>query len=156
VGVNSHRRFGITVERARELRHSATDPERKLWAILRVFSERGYHFRRQQQIGPYYADFACMHAQLIIEADGETHTSADDRDYDRVRDNYLHARGFRVLRFWNNEITENAEGVFTIIAQALATVPALTPTLDPSPQGGGRRKSRKALRDLAIRTGDKT
>jgi hypothetical protein len=94
-----------------------------------------------------------MHAQLIIEADGETHTSADD---DRVRDNYLHARGFRVLRFWNNGITENAEGVFTIIAQALATVPALTPTLDPSPQGGGRRKSRKALRDLAIRTGDKT
>ncbi|CAN7195115.1 endonuclease domain-containing protein [Devosia sp. LjRoot16] len=144
----------MTVERARELRHNATDPERKLWAILRVFSERGYHFRRQQQIGPYYADFACMHAQLIIEADGETHTSAAGRDHDRVRDDYLHARGFRVLRFWNNEITENAEGVFTIIEQTLATVPALTPTLDPSPQGGGRRKSRKALRDLAIRTGD--
>ncbi|KQW79376.1 hypothetical protein ASC89_13915 [Devosia sp. Root413D1] len=144
----------MTVERARELRHKATDPERRLWAILRVFSERGYHFRRQQQIGPYYADFACMHAQLIIEADGETHTSAAGRDHDRVRDDYLHARGFRVLRFWNNEITENAEGVFTIIEQTLATVPALTPSLDPSPQGGGRRKSRKALRDLAIRTGD--
>ena len=154
MGGSERRRFVMSVERARELRHNATDPERRLWAILRIFGERGYHFRRQQQIGPYYADFACMHAQLIIEADGETHTSAEERDYDRVRDNYLHARGFRVLRFWNNEITENAEGVFAIIEQTLATVPALTPTLDPSPQGGGRRKSRKALRDLAIRTGD--
>ncbi len=154
MGVDKHRRFFVSVERARQLRHNATGPERRLWAILRTFSERGYHFRRQQRIGPYYADFACMHAQLIIEADGETHASAANRDYDRVRDDYMRARGFRVLRIWNNEIIENAEGVFTIVEQALRIVPPLTPTLDPSPQGGGRRKSRNALRDMASRTGD--
>jgi very-short-patch-repair endonuclease len=146
----------MSTDRARQLRHDPTTPERRLWALLHSFRERGYHFRRQYPIGSYYADFACIHGKLIIEADGETHAS--QVAYDRERDAFLRSRGFRVLRLWNNEIMDNAEGVYEVIAQALAEVPPLTPTPDPSPsKGGGRprlRKQRTGLKDLAARTGD--
>lgn len=105
--------------------------------------------------GPYYADFACIHGRLIIEADGETHAS--QVEYDHPRDAYLRSRGYRVLRLWNNEIMGNPEGVYHVIAQALATVPPLAPTPVPSPsEGGGRprpRKQRTSLKNLAARTG---
>lgn len=134
MGVNTHRSRGVSIERARELRHNPTDPERKLWALLHHFRQLGYHFRRQYPVGSYYTDFACIHAKLIIEADGDTH--AAQVDYDRRRDAYLRSRGFRVLRFWNNEITGNPEGVHQVIAQVLASVPPLTPTPSPPPQKG--------------------
>jgi very-short-patch-repair endonuclease len=137
----------MSTTRARELRHNPTDPERKLWAILHSFRQSGYHFRRQYPIGAYYADFACIHAKLIIEADGETHASQGNYD--------LRSRGFRVLRLWNDEIMGNHEGVYEVIAQALANVPPLTPTPAPSPStGGGRpRKQRTGLKNLSARTG---
>jgi very-short-patch-repair endonuclease len=142
--------------RARQLRQNATGPEQRLWAILHTFRQRGYHFRRQHRIAPYIVDFACIHGKLIIEADGDTH--AHQVDCDRERDAFLVSRGFRVLRFWNNDITGNAEGVFDRIEQALVSVPPLTPTLDPSPStGGGKprlRKHRSGLKDLASRTGE--
>ena len=144
----------MSVERARQLRRDPTIPERKLWALLYPFRHQGYHFRRQYPVGPYYADFACIHAKLIIEADGDTH--AFQTEHDQRRDTYLRSRGFRVLRLWNNEITDNPDGVHQVIAQALATVSRLTPTPDPSPStGGGRpRKQRTGLKDLCTRTGD--
>jgi very-short-patch-repair endonuclease len=142
--------------RAQELRQTPTGPEQKLWTILHAFRQRGYHFRRQHRIAPYIVDFACIHGKLIIEADGDSH--GYQLEYDRERDAFLMARGYRVLRFWNNDITGNAEGVFQRIEQALASVPPLTPTLDPSPsEGGGKprlRKRRSGLKDLASRTGD--
>ncbi|WP_299638699.1 DUF559 domain-containing protein, partial [Devosia sp.] len=144
----------MSIERARQLRREPTTPERKLWALLHSFRQAGYHFRRQYPIGPYYADFACIHAKLIIEADGETH--ALQVDHDHRRDAYLRSRDYRVLRIWNNEITGNPEGVHQVIAQALAGVLLLPPTPVPSPQeGGGRPRNRglrTGLKDLSART----
>lgn len=134
MGVGQRRSQGMSTTRARQLRRDPTPPERHLWAILHSFRQRGYHFRRQYPIGPYYADFACIHAKLIIEADGDSHAS--QVAYDRERDAFLRARGFRVLRLWNNEIMGNAEGVYEVIAQALAEVPSLTPTPPQKGEGG--------------------
>lgn len=143
-------------DRVHQLRQNPTGPERRLWAILHAFRQRGYHFRRQHRIAPYIVDFVCIHGKLIIEADGDTH--AHQIEYDREREAFLAARGYRVLRFWNNDIVSNAEGVFQRIEQALASVPPLTPTLDPSPStGGGKarlRKRRSGLKELGARTGD--
>ncbi|MEO6014806.1 MAG: DUF559 domain-containing protein [Devosia sp.] len=148
----------MTTERALGLRRMSTPPERKLWAILYGLRQQGYHFRRQHPIGPYYADFACVKAGLVIEADGITHTEDTDIAYDKARTAVIGRHGFRVLRFWNNEIMENPEGVFEAVTQALCAVPALTPTPIPSPsKGGGRprlRKQRTGLAELSARLGD--
>ena len=146
----------MTTDRARELRRNATVPERRMWAILLSLRQTGYHFRRQHPIGPYYADFACVRAKLVIEADGITHTEDADISYDQRRDDHIRSHGFRVLRFWNNDIMTNPDGVYRVIAEALS---ALTPTPDPSPSSGGgeprTRKLRTGLKHLAARTGDK-
>jgi very-short-patch-repair endonuclease len=146
----------MSLARARELRLGTTIIERRLWNILRTFREQGYHFRRQVPIGPYYADFACHHAQFVIEADGATHI---DADYDARRDRYMRGRGFKVLRFSNGDIVSNPDGVFQLVAEGLkGTVPlAPTPTPSPSPRGGGvprKRSLRGGLRELAARTGN--
>jgi very-short-patch-repair endonuclease len=79
-----------------------------LWEDLRGRRFQGYRFRRQVPIGPYIADFVCYGRKLIIELDGGQH--ADDVEYDRRRDEELRSRGFRVLRIWNSELTENRDG----------------------------------------------
>jgi very-short-patch-repair endonuclease len=142
----------VSIDRARRLRGNASPIERKLWAILHAFRQEGYHFRRQVPIGPYYADVACHHAKLVIEADGPSHT---DPEYDARRDEYMRSRGFAVLRFGNNDIVRNADGVFAAVAGYLEAVPPLTPAPVPSPQGGGgprRRKLRTGLAELDART----
>src|SRR5215470_16583960 len=103
-------------ENARKLRRDATDAERRLWAALRDRRLAGYRFRRQHPIGPFIADFACTKHQLIIEADGGQHSGsvADHR-----RTEWLTQRGWRVLRFWNNDILTNTEGVLAVILAAL-------------------------------------
>jgi len=144
----------MSLARARELRNGATPIERRLWTILRPFRERGYHFRRQVPIGPYYADVACHHARLVIEADGLSHV---DQSYDDRRDNYMQSRGFCVLRFSNADIVTNPDGVFTTIAGHLDGIAPLAPTPSPSPRTGGEHRTRKlrtGLRDLAARTSD--
>jgi very-short-patch-repair endonuclease len=144
----------MSLSRARELRLGATPIERRLWNLLRPFREQGYHFRRQVPIGPYYADFACHHASLVIEADGSTHT---DAEYDGRRDAYMQAQGFIVLRFSNSDIVSNPNGVLEILTRTLERVEPLAPTPSPSPRGGGvprTRKLRSGLRELAARTGD--
>lgn len=112
-------------------------PEAKFWLALRELRKLGYHFRRQVQIGPYYIDFLCHGAKLAIEVDGDTHFLGSAPADDRRRDQRIAGDGFRVVRFTNHEVTTSLDGVLEAVLTALAA-----PTLDPSPQGGGRRKSR--------------
>lgn len=92
----------------RSLRRSLTDVERRLWKALRSAQLADYKFRRQHPIGPYVADFACLSARMVVELDGGQH---NESAHDAVRDAYLRAEGWRVLRFWNNEANTNIEGV---------------------------------------------
>ena len=103
-------------QQARALRVSMTDAERRLWACLRGRRLVGYKFRRQHPLGRYILDFACIEHRLAIEADGGQHSesAADER-----RTAWLERQGWRVLRFWNNEILANSEGVQEMILEAL-------------------------------------
>jgi len=98
------------------MRHSATDAERLLWMLLRARRVAGTKFRRQHPVGPFIADFACLASRIIVEADGGQH--ADNPD-DARRTAWLRAHGWRVMRFWNNEILDNPEGVVAVIERAL-------------------------------------
>ena len=100
-------------ERARELRRQSTDAERMLWSRLRDRRLRGIKFRRQAQIGQYIVDFLCMERRLIIELDGGHH--ADQQDSDDARTRALELDGFRVLRFWNNEVLRQPDSVLQAI-----------------------------------------
>lgn len=103
-------------KRARTLRAESTDVERKLWALLRGRRLEGVKFRRQFPIDRYFADFACVEAKLVVELDGGQHT--DKADYDEQRSKTLEACGWRVIRFWNSDVIENADGVAdTILAE---------------------------------------
>ncbi len=113
------RKSDVRVPRARQLRHSMTDAERRLWWHLRELKPDAGHFRRQATIGPYFADFACHEAKLVVEVDGSGHMQSDALVRDDVRTRYLEAQGYRILRFWNTDVLTNTEGVTTIIAQAL-------------------------------------
>lgn len=121
---------------ARRLRAASTDAERKLWRSLQASQLAGFKFRRQLPIGGYVVDFACLEARLVVEVDGGQHAdSADDKE----RDAWLRSQGFRVLRFWNNDVLSNTEGVLTTIAKALA------PSPQPSPiEGEGARRRRRS------------
>ena len=110
-------RNGQKRDRARELRRDMTLAERRLWNVLKLRQMEGFRFRRQHPIGPYIADFACLEAGLVIEVDGGQH--AESR-IDHVRDAFMQGKGFKVLRFWNNEVMANPEGVCSVIAHALA------------------------------------
>lgn len=101
---------------ARQLRRASTDTERALWRLLRDRRLGGAKFRRQQPLGPYIVDFVCLAARLVVEADGGQHAGCAS---DAVRDAWLASQGFRVLRFWNNEVLRNAEGVLLTICDAL-------------------------------------
>ena len=109
---------------ARELRRNQTDVEKKLWYILRDRRLMKYKFVRQKVIGSYIVDFVCREYKLIVELDGGQH--AEQLHYDEKRDSYLTAAGYKVLRFWNDEVIENSEGVLEKVATMLST---LTPTL---------------------------
>lgn len=102
-------------EFARDLRNNATDVELLLWRRLRGKQVEGAKFRRQQPIENYIVDFVSFDKKLVIELDGGQHS--DHADYDKRRDSCLRANGFTVLRFWNNNIIENIDGVMEIIRQ---------------------------------------
>jgi very-short-patch-repair endonuclease len=104
---------------ARKLRREQTDVERKLWYALRDRRFHRFKFRRQQPIGPYIVDFVCFEAKLIIELDGGQHGIVANRVYDSARTERLKADGFRIIRFWNNELIENYDGVLDAITLAL-------------------------------------
>jgi very-short-patch-repair endonuclease len=104
---------------AKRLRHASTAAEDLLWRRLRKFPVTGTHFRRQVPIGPYIADFACMAAGLVIEVDGSQHGHDDFRARDDARTRWLEAEGYRVIRFWNNDLTNNMDGVLDTIYAAI-------------------------------------
>jgi len=104
---------------ARRLRMNTTAAEARLWRQLRLFETRGTHFRRQVPIGNYVVDFACMAARLVIEVDGSQHGEDTGLSRDAERTRWLEAEGYRVLRFWNNEISQNCAGVLDVIHAAL-------------------------------------
>lgn len=110
--------------RARVLRGNATDAEALLWSRLRDRRLAGHKFRRQRPIGPYFADFACLEAKLVVELDGGQHVEA--AGYDAARTLTMEREGFRVLRFWNNEVLTQTDAVCEQILRAVQT---LTPTL---------------------------
>ncbi len=95
---------------ARDLRKEMTDAEQKLWGLL-CGKQLGVKFRKQHPIGPYIADFACVEQKLIIELDGSQHAEEKAVKKDIERTTFLQSQGFEVLRFWNNELFENIEGV---------------------------------------------
>jgi len=120
---------------ARQLRKNMTDSERRLWRELRLRQIEGVKFRRQFQIGQYIVDFCCPERKLIVEVDGGQH--AEQADYDASRTRWFEGEGFRVLRFWNNEVLMNIDGVKESVYQALtATSQPPTPAL-PHKEGGG-------------------
>ena len=103
--------------RARGLRRKSTDAETLLWNLLRNRQLNGHKFRRQVPIGAYIVDFLCFERMLIVELDGGQHQGLAGYDYERTK--FLESRGFRVLRFWNNQIFEEMEGVQEAILIAL-------------------------------------
>ena len=107
-----------------------------MWRILRARQLAGYKFRRQQPIDHYIVDFICFSHRLVIEIDGGQH--GIDVEHDERRTRYLEREGFRVVRFWNNEVLENAEGVCTRILELLDAPhrPGATRRAPPSPARG--------------------
>jgi 5-methyltetrahydrofolate--homocysteine methyltransferase len=106
-------------ERARDLRHNPTNGEQLLWSKLRAHRMDGHKFRRQHVIGSYIVDFVCLKARLIIEVDGDSHFEDGREAADAQRDAYLASRGFKVLRFGNNNVLTNISGVAGAIAEEL-------------------------------------
>lgn len=102
-----------TIINSYHLRHNQTEAETRLWQVLRMHQLNGVHFRRQHAIGPYFVDFCAPRQKLIIELDGSQHL--DQQEYDSERTAYLEVKGYRVLRFWNNEVMENLDGVVLVI-----------------------------------------
>jgi len=107
-------------ERARQLRKSLTRQEVKLWVHLRSWRSRGFHFRRQAPCDGDILDFVCLKRRLVVEIDGGQHNFAGHAYRDRLRDRHLRSRGFNVLRFWNNEVDHNLEGVLETIDTELS------------------------------------
>jgi very-short-patch-repair endonuclease len=116
---------------ARTMRAKPTDAEHRLWQHLRAWRLPHFKFRRQQPLGNYIADFVCLEARLIVELDGGQHNGSAS---DIARDAWLTSQGFVVLRFWNNEVFENLEGVLERILVQLQAAPSPQPL---SPRGRG-------------------
>jgi very-short-patch-repair endonuclease len=112
--------------RSRGLRNNATPAERKLWQHIRNRQLSGARFNRQVPIGPFICDFAARTVKLIIELDGGQHAVRTVEDERRTR--LLASRGYRVLRFWNNDVLENVEGVLEVIQEELKNRPSPAPS----------------------------
>jgi very-short-patch-repair endonuclease len=109
------------MHRAGDLRHNQTEAEAKLWSRLRAHRMAGVQFRRQHAIGNYIVDFCSPRRKLIIELDGSQHL--DQAEYDLERTQYLEAKGYRVLRFWNNDVMNNIEIILNTIWNEINKVP---------------------------------
>lgn len=133
--------------KARTLRRRFTDAELKLWNHLRGRQIGGEKFRRQQPLGRYVVDFVCLEKKLIVEVDGGQHAAPE---YDRERTLWLESEGFRVIRFWNNEVLKDQEGVLDAIYKELKN----SPSPQPSPlKGEGERLAKAGMGTGAIGEG---
>ncbi len=119
----------IILDRARHLRRQMTEAERKLWRLLRDRPLVGVKFRRQVPIGNFIVDFCCLEHRLIVELDGGQH--AEQEVADALRSRFLAEEGFRILRFWNDQVSNGAEFVAEKILQAITEV-------GPAPSPGAR------------------
>ncbi|MVZ97758.1 endonuclease domain-containing protein [Sphingorhabdus sp. IMCC26285] len=134
------------IDRARLLRREMTPQERKLWRALKEnFPEA--HFRKQVPMGAYTVDFAWHGAKLIIEVDGSQHGTDAGKAHDAIRTKYLESEGYQVIRFWNNDVNHNLEGVLTTITNAVAdtaqdfsAADAAGPHPNPPHKGEGNTK----------------
>ncbi len=123
---------------AKSLRTNQTEAEQRLWYHLRAHRFMGLKFKRQKPMGRYIVDFVCGDRRLIIELDGGQH--AEQVEYDQHRDAWLRSQGYTVLRFWNNEVMQQLEGVLEQIRLTLSlspgSSPERTPLLNSLPQAG--------------------
>ena len=125
-------------EIARALRKRMTPQEVKLRVHLRSWRKQGFHFRRQAPRDAHVVDFVCLKRRLIVEVDGGQHNFDERARCDAERDNNFVRQGFRVLRFWNNEVDQNLDGVLTVIDDALRNPPPGLASLGhPPPSGEG-------------------
>jgi len=120
---------------AREMRQAPTDAEQRLWHFLRDRQLGGYKFRRQHPIDRYIADLICIEARLIVELDGGQHAEIEQQQKDEERTRFFESRGFRVLRFWNDEVLTHTEDVLAAILDAIEDAP------HPNPLPAGERES---------------
>jgi len=111
---------------ARELRGKQTDAEKALWMRLRNRQLDGAKFRRQQHIGSYVVDFVSFDKKLVVEIDGGQHNEGKTKERDEERTAWLKEKGYRVVRFWNNEVLTNLEGVLENMREALGRGVTLT------------------------------
>lgn len=123
-----------TLAKAKRLRRDMTAAERNLWSALRSAQIARAKFRRQQPIGPYIADFVCQSHRLIVEVDGGQHSV----EADAARSAWLEQASYRIIRFWNDDVNSNRDGVAAAIARALATPhpPTAARRAPPSPSRG--------------------
>ena len=128
----------MTAARARKLRRDQTDAESVLWSYLRNRRLGGWKFRRQVPKGRYIVDFCCNDARLVVELDGSQHARQTSVERDAVRTAYLQESGYRVMRFWNNEIDEDLDAVLQAIWNKLQEPPLpddVKHSLEPSGRG---------------------
>ncbi|MDQ1091744.1 very-short-patch-repair endonuclease [Xanthomonas sacchari] len=118
-----------TLAHARQLRRTMTDAERTLWSYLRSGQLQGFKFRRQYPIPPYAADFCCVAAKLIVEIDGAQHSASGDA----ARTRWLESQGWRIVRFWNNDVLLASDAMIQAICDATEA-----PYPHPNPSPGGR------------------
>jgi very-short-patch-repair endonuclease len=118
-----------SIDRARELRRDSSRAEKICWNPIRDRRINGAKFRRQHRIGPYFADFACASIKLVIEIDGEHHAYQVDADARRTA--AMESLGWRVVRFWANEVVANPEGIWAEIEQVTQAPVAPSPSLSP-------------------------
>ena len=97
---------------AKILRKNSTIQERRLWNLLRNRQFNNLKFKRQQPIGEYIVDFVCKEEKIIIEIDGGQHNTIENNQLDKERTDFLQSLGYKVIRFWNNEIYENIDGIW--------------------------------------------
>jgi very-short-patch-repair endonuclease len=119
------------VSKARELRRDGSRAEKICWDLIRDRRINGVKFRRQHPIGPYFADFACVSKKLVVEIDGEHHAFQVERHARRTA--VMERDGWRVIRFWANEVVQNPEGIWTTIEIALNDRSPVTPSPSLSP-----------------------
>jgi very-short-patch-repair endonuclease len=123
-------RISSSARSAKELRANMTDAEQRLWYYLRACRFHGRKFRRQVPLGHYVVDFLCEEARIIVEIDGGQHAEGIERDARRTE--WLEARGYAVIRFWNHDVLANTEGVLATLSPALS-------------QGRGRTRSARVV-----------
>ncbi|HEX5507250.1 MAG TPA: endonuclease domain-containing protein [Pseudolabrys sp.] len=136
--------------RARKLRGNLTDADQKLWRALRRDQLNGLHFRRQHPVGPYTLDFYCPQIRLAIELDGGQHNMQSQAEKDRRRSEQLGIKGIVVIRFWNNDVLSNIEGVLAEIVRISRSRSDVTPSPTlPFSGGGSQRDGRRSQRRRA-------